>query len=82
MEIKDFEKGLSRLENIVGELEKGDLALEKALQLFEEGMKISKLCSSQLEEAERKVEILLKNDKGQLVESDFEGTEEKGTAEE
>lgn len=82
MEIKDFEKGLSRLENIVGELEKGDLALEKALQLFEEGMKISQLCSSQLEEAERKVEILLKNDKGQLVERDFKGTEEKRTAEE
>ncbi len=81
MEFKDFEKGLSRLENIVGELEKGDLALEKALQLFEEGIKISKLCSSKLEEAERKVEILLRNEEGQLVQSPFEPEAEKGAAE-
>lgn len=81
MEFKDFEKGLSRLEHIVGELEKGDLALEKALQLFEEGIKISKLCSSKLEEAERKVEILLRNEEGQLLQSPFEAEEGKGTEE-
>lgn len=78
MEFKDFEKGLSRLEHIVGELEKGDLVLEKALQLFEEGIKISKLCSSKLEEAERKIEILLRNEKGQLVRSPFEAEKEGG----
>ena len=78
MEFKDFEKGLSRLEHIVGELEKGDLVLEKALQLFEEGIKISKLCSSKLEEAERKIEILLRNEKGQLVQSPFEAEKEGG----
>ncbi len=81
MEFKDFEQGLSRLEHIVGELEKGDLALEKALQLFEEGFKISKLCTSKLEEAERKVEILLRNEEGQLVQSPFEPEEGKGAEE-
>ena len=81
MEFKDFEKGLSRLEHIVGELEKGDLVLEKALQLFEEGIKISKLCSSKLEEAERKVEILLRNEEGQLVQSPFEASKGKGAEE-
>ena len=65
----------------MGELEKGDLALEKALQLFEEGIKISKLCSSKLEEAERKVEILLRDEKGQLVQSPFEPLEEKEAGE-
>jgi len=81
MEFKDFEKGLSRLGHIVGELEKGDLALEKALQLFEEGIKISKLCSSKLEEAERKVEILLRNEEGQLVQSPFEASKGKAAEE-
>lgn len=55
-----FEKGLERLEKIVKELEQGDLPLERALELFEEGMKLSGNCRRQLEEAENKVEILLK----------------------
>ena len=75
MEYKDFEKALSRLENIVGELEKGELALEEALKLFEEGVKIARFCSTKLDEAERKVEILLKDEQGQLAEEPFQ-TEE------
>ena len=75
MEYKDFEKALSRLENIVGELEKGELALEEALKLFEEGVKIARLCSTKLDEAERKVEILLKDEQGKLAEEPFQ-TEE------
>jgi exodeoxyribonuclease VII small subunit len=55
-----FEEGLQRLEKIVDELEKGEVPLEKSLMLFEEGVKISAACRKELEEAEGKVEILLK----------------------
>ena len=72
MEHKDFEKALDRLEKIVGKLEKGDLALEEALKLFEEGTQITRFCSTKLDEAERKVEILLKNKKEQLTEQSFQ----------
>ena len=72
MEYKDFENALARLESIVGELEKGELALEEALKLFEEGVKISRFCNTKLDEAERKVEILLKNEQGQLTEDTFQ----------
>ncbi len=53
-----FEQGLASLENIVKQLESGDLPLEKALSLFEEGVRISAVCRKQLEEAETRVEIL------------------------
>ena len=55
-----FEECLQRLEQIVDELEKGDLPLEKALALFEEGMKLSQSCRSELEAAEGRVELLVK----------------------
>jgi exodeoxyribonuclease VII small subunit len=55
-----FEDCLQRLEQIVGELERGDIPLERAVTLFEEGMKLSSACRKELEEAEGKVEILLK----------------------
>jgi exodeoxyribonuclease VII small subunit len=71
MEYKDFENALKRLETIVTELEKGEIPLEQALQLFEEGIKISRFCGDKLDEADRKVQILIKNQKGQLVEEDF-----------
>ena len=69
---KDFENGLARLEGIVGELEKGELALEKALKLFEEGITISRFCNAKLDEAERKVEILLKDKQGDVTEETFQ----------
>jgi exodeoxyribonuclease VII small subunit len=71
MEYKDFENAFARLEGIVGKLEKGELALEEALKLFEEGVKISQFCNTKLDEAERKVEILLKNKEGHLTEESF-----------
>ena len=71
MEVKDFENALARLETIVGQLEKGELALEEALQLFEEGIKISRFCSAKLDEAERRVEILVTDEQGQLLERPF-----------
>jgi len=55
-----FEECLQRLEKIVGELEKGEIPLEKSLGLFEEGMQLSNACRKELEQAEGKVEILLK----------------------
>jgi exodeoxyribonuclease VII small subunit len=66
-----FEECLERLEKIVQELEKGDVPLEKSLTLFEEGMKLSNSCRKELEEAEGKVEILLKNN-GKLQAEAFE----------
>jgi len=79
MEYKDFEKALARLENIVGELEQGVLALEKALKPFEEGVKNSRFCGAKLDEAERKVEILLKDEKGELTEEAFQPEGEPST---
>ena len=59
-----FEDALARLETIVTDLEKSDLPLEDALKIFEEGVRLSKGCLKMLEEAERKVEILLKDKEG------------------
>jgi exodeoxyribonuclease VII small subunit len=66
-----FEECLERLEKIVDQLERGDIPLEQALALFEEGMKLSNSCRSELETAEGKVEILLKQN-GKLQPESFE----------
>ncbi len=66
-----FEECLERLEKIVAELEKGDVSLDQALQLFDEGMTLSASCRKELEEAEGKVEILLKRN-GKLQPEPFE----------
>ena len=71
-----FEECLDRLEKIVLELEKGEVPLEKSLTLFEEGMQLSATCRKQLEEAEGKVEILLKQN-GKLQAPPFEPPTEK-----
>jgi exodeoxyribonuclease VII small subunit len=55
-----FETGLQQLEAIVKEMESGELPLERALELFERGMKLSDACRKQLEEAETRVEVLMK----------------------
>ena len=57
-----FEEGLEELETIVEQLEHGELPLEKSLELFEKGVKLSDTCRKQLQEAESKVEILLKKE--------------------
>ena len=74
-----FEESLQRLETIVGELEKGDVSLDRALELFDEGMKLSGSCRKELEEAEGKVEILLKRD-GKLQPEAFESLVQPGDA--
>ena len=55
----DFEKKLTRLEEIVLKMEKGDLALEESLKLFEEGVKLSRECHQRLNEAEERVKVLM-----------------------
>ena len=67
-----FERNLERLDGIVRELEDADLPLEKALLLYEEGMKLSEVCHTQLEEAEGKVEILTKKAGGKVVAEPFD----------
>ncbi len=59
-----FEEALARLEAIVAELERGELPLEDSMRIFEEGIKLSKVCLKMLEEAERKVEVLVKDKDG------------------
>ena len=60
LKIKDFESALKSLEEIVAKLEGGDLTLDRALELYEEGVSLSRFCNEKLEEAERRVEILSK----------------------
>ena len=62
-----FEKAMTRLENIVEELERGDLDIDESLEIFEEGIKMSRLCSKKLNEAEAKIEKLSKGKKGDLI---------------
>jgi exodeoxyribonuclease VII small subunit len=71
-----FEESLQRLERIVADLEKGEVSLEKSLTLFEEGMQLSGQCRKELEQAEGKVEILLKQN-GKLQAEAFEPGNEK-----
>ncbi|MDP2646343.1 MAG: exodeoxyribonuclease VII small subunit [Desulfobacterales bacterium] len=69
---QSFEKSLKQLEDIVQELESGDLALEKAIKLFEEGISLSKHCSDTLDQMEKKITILLKDQDGSILEKPFE----------
>ena len=73
-----FEECLQRLGKIVQELEKGDVPLETSLTLFEEGMNLSSACRQELEQAEGKVEILLKKN-GKLQAEPFEPLAEKAS---
>lgn len=68
---KSFEERIENLEKIVTELEKGDLNLDDSVAKFEEGIKISKECNKILEEAEKKITILLNQD-GEMKEENFE----------
>ncbi len=72
-----FEESLERLEKIVQELEQGDLTLDHTLKLFEEGMKLSGVCRRQLEEAETKVELLLKKGDGKMAAEPFQLDDDK-----
>jgi exodeoxyribonuclease VII small subunit len=73
---KNFEAALKELEQIVEQLEAGDLPLEQSLALFEQGVRLSRDCQKRLDEAERRVEILLKDEDGGYTPSPFEEMDE------
>lgn len=66
-EAQSFESSLRRLEQIVREMESGELPLERSLELFEQGVKLSRECQTQLDEAERRIEVLLRDADGRLT---------------
>ncbi len=74
---KTFEDALKSLESVVTRLEDGDIHLEESLKLFEQGVKLSKFCAGKLDEAEKKVEILMKDRAGGLKPQPFESEEEE-----
>ncbi len=67
-----FEKDLKRLEDIVAKMEDGDIPLDESMKLFEEGVKLSRLCSERLDKAERKVEIITADKNGNITAKSFE----------
>jgi exodeoxyribonuclease VII small subunit len=71
----DFEKAFQQLEKIVQRLEGEELPLDESLQLFEEGIKLSRFCHQRLEEVEKKIELILADAKGQPVTEPFEDEE-------
>jgi exodeoxyribonuclease VII small subunit len=69
-----FEEAVSKLERIVERLEQGEIPLEESLKLFEEGIRLSRFCSQKLDEAEKRVEILLKDEEGRVKTEGFEAS--------
>ena len=68
---QNFEEAIKRLEEIVGDLEKGEIPLDETLSLFEEGIKLSRFCREKLDEAEKKIDILLKDVGGSVHREPF-----------
>ena len=73
-----FEDALNKLEKVVSKLEEGDIPLEESLKLFEEGIRLSRFCNQKLDEAEKKVEILLKDKNGMLKPQPFDPSTKSG----
>ncbi len=69
---QNFETSLEQLERIVRELERGDLPLEKSLELFEQGVKLSRACQERLDQAERRIEMLTRDSQGRATVAAFE----------
>ena len=69
---KTFESSLEELERIVRELEQGELPLEKSLELFEQGVKLSRECQDRLNQAERRIEVLMRDNQGRPTVKSFE----------
>jgi exodeoxyribonuclease VII small subunit len=74
----NFEKALAELEQTVGKLETGGLSLNESLALFERGVKLARFLRAELEKAEKKVELLLKDDKGEIVGAEPFAPDEEG----
>ena len=77
MSEQSFEKALAELEDIVEKMEKGGLALNESLALFEKGIKLSRFLRGELGKAEKKIDILIKDEKGEVKEEPFELAEEE-----
>ncbi len=73
---KTFEDSLTQLESIVEALESGDLPLEKAIKTFEEGVRLSRFCFEKLDETEKKINLLLKDQDGTIREKSFFASED------
>ena len=71
-DVPTFEVALAQLEQVVQKLERGELPLEESLRLYEEGIRLSRLCHGKLEEAEGKIELLMKDARGEVA-RDAEG---------
>jgi exodeoxyribonuclease VII small subunit len=69
---ESFEESLRNLEEIVRKLEEGNLSLEESLELFEKGMALSRQCQERLNQIERKIELLLKDEQGRPFLSEYE----------
>lgn len=78
---RTFEASLEALERIVQQLEGGDLPLEKSLELFEQGIRLSRECQERLTQAERRIEILLRDNQGRPVTAPFSETDKVATGE-
>lgn len=73
---QNFEKSMTELEDIVKKLESGDISLEDSLKLFEKGVTLSKKCQKMLDDAEKKVSVLLSGSDGEKVKEDFTPSEQ------
>ena len=71
-----FEESLKKLEEIASKMGEGSLSLEESLKMFQEGIELSTFCNKKLDEAEKKISIVLENSEGKLIESDFSSGEE------
>lgn len=69
---KNFEEAINELEGIVEKLEKGELPLDESIEVFQKGIELSKFCSKRLDEVERKISILVEDEKGAIKEVPFE----------
>ena len=78
----EFEKAFAELEQIVKRLEAEELPLDESLELFEKGIRLSRLCNQKLEQVEKKIELILADSKGQPLTQPFEGEEEDAATEE
>lgn len=76
---RSFEASLEALEQIVRQLESGDLPLEKSLELFEQGIRLSRECQERLSQAERRIEVLLRDNQGRPVVNAFSQPTENET---
>lgn len=70
-----FEEAMKELEGIVGKLEKGELSLDESVEMFQKGLKLSQFCSRRLDEVQRKITILIEDDKGAMKEENYNTVE-------